>query len=73
MHERFDAGQLLAELAAGMEVREVLFFKAALFGERDCERVAESKHCSRRSRGREAERAGFLVDGTVECDVGGFG
>ncbi len=72
VHELGDAGEALAEFAAGMEVGKVLGAEAAALAEGDGQGIAEGEHGGGGGRGREAERAGFLVDGAVERDVGGL-
>ena len=73
VHQLRDAGEALAEFAAGMQVGEVFGAEAAALAECDGQRVAQGEHGGGGGRGRKAERAGFLVDRAVESDIGGLG
>ena len=70
-HDVADAGeQPPPDRAARMRTGEVLDRKAARVEQRDRERIAERQHRRRARRGREAQRAGFGVDGGVDVHVG---
>ena len=72
VHQRFDAHQPLAELAAGMQVREILLAEALLDEQRHRQRVADRERRGR-ARGRhEVHRARFFGHAAVERHVGGL-
>ena len=73
MHERFHAGQTFAQLASGMEVGKIFFLESAALAESDGESVAQSEHGGGGGGRRQAERTGFLSDGTIQGYVGGSG
>lgn len=72
VHERGDAGEALAEQAAGVQVGEILGLKAALVGEGDGDGVAESEHAGGGGSRGEAKCAGLFRDRAVEGYVGGL-
>ncbi len=73
VHEVANAGQALAELAAGMEFGEVLDAEALAQADGDGEGVAEGEHGGGRGGGSEIEAAGFTRDAAIEGYVAGLG
>ena len=70
VHQLLDAHQALAELAARVQVGEVLLPEALAHEQRHRQRVAERERGGR-ARGRhEVQRARLLGDAAVERDVG---
>ena len=62
VHELADAGELLAELAAGMEIGEIFGAEALAEGDGDGQGVAEGEHGGGRGGGSEVEAAGLPLD-----------
>jgi hypothetical protein len=73
VHELADAGEALAQLAAGVEGGEILSAEAFFDGDGDGEGVSEGEHCGGGSGGGEAHSAGLGGDAAVERDVAGEG
>ena len=65
VHQAFDPRELLPELAARMQVREVLRAKALGHEQRHRQGVAHRERGRRRRRRRQVERAGLARDGHV--------
>ena len=72
VHQRFDPHQFLSELAAGMQVGEVLFAEALLDEQRHRQRVTERQRRRRARRRNEVQRACLLGHAAVERQVSGL-
>lgn len=71
VHELLDAGQALAELAAGMEGGEVLGAETFFEGDGDGEGVSKGEHGGGGRGGGKAHAAGLGGDAAIEGDVAG--
>jgi hypothetical protein len=69
VHQLAHLGQLLAELAAGMQLGKVFRAEALAQADGDGQRIAQSEHGGGGGGGREIQPAGLALDRAIECYI----
>ena len=72
MHQVADLGELLAQLAAGMQLRKILGAEAFAQADRNGQRIAQREHRRGRGGGREIQPAGLALHPAIERHVAGL-
>ncbi len=70
MHDSGNSKESLAELATGMQIREILSAKAFVDKQGHRQRVTQRERGGRAGRGGRIQRAGFAVNAAIERHVG---
>ncbi len=73
MHQLAHLGQLLAQLAAGMQLRKIFSAEALAQAHRNGQRIAKREHRRGRGSRREIQPAGLALHATIESHVARLG